>query len=111
MKTITNNLNKNILRKKPSINTSRYYTRSLTEAASNTSTDNFQNKKAWPLNGQCQIGEVVCEGNLLSNQPNYKEKSIFGLRKNLSKGAYTATIYLSKVNFMNTTQRNSGKSR
>ena len=52
MKTIINNHNKNILEKEPSIN---------------TSTCNCRNKEAYPLNGQCQIGEVVFEGTLSSN--------------------------------------------
>ena len=55
MKTIINNHNKNILGKKPSIN---------------TSTCNCQNKEACPLNGQCQTGEAVYEDTLSSNQPN-----------------------------------------
>ena len=40
-------------------------------------TCNCQNaacKKAFPLNGQCQIREVVYEGTLSSNQLNYNEK-------------------------------------
>ena len=99
MKTLITNHNKNILGKKPSINKSHC---------------NCRNKEACPLNGQCQIGEVVYESTLSSNQPNYKEKKYFGLRKNLSKGAYTTTVYLSGMIFIKTTQnflRNSGKSR
>ena len=99
MKTIITNHNKNILGKKPSVNKSNC---------------DCRNKEACPLNGQCQIGEVVYESTLSSNQPNYKEKSILELRKNLSKDAYTTTIYLSGMNFIKTTQnflRNSGKSR
>ena len=92
MKTIITNHNKNILGKKPSINKSHC---------------NCRNKEACPLNGQCQIGEVV------TNQLT-KKKSILELRKNLSKGAYTTTIYLSGMIFIKITQnflRNSGKSR
>ena len=54
---------------------------------------------------------------LYFNQTCYEEKkkkSILELRKNLSKGAYTTTIYLSGMIFIKTTQnflRNSGKSR
>ena len=44
MKTIISNHNKNSLGKKSSIN---------------TSTCNCRNKEACPLNGQCQIGEVI----------------------------------------------------
>ena len=54
MKTIITNHNKNILGKKPSINKSHC---------------NCRNKEACPLNGQCQIGEVVYESTLSSNQP------------------------------------------
>ena len=69
MKTIINNHYKNILGKKPSIN---------------TSTCNCRNKEACSLNGQCQIGEVVYEVTLSNNQPNYKrKKSILELRRNL----------------------------
>ena len=99
METIVNNPDKNILGKKPSIN---------------TSTCNCRNKEACTLNRQCQIVEIVYEGTLSSNQPNCKEIKYFGLRKNLSKDAYTTTIYLSEMNFIKTTPnflRDSGKSR
>ena len=58
--------------------------------------------------------EVVYGGTLSSNQPNYKEKKYFGIVEDLSKDAYTTTIYLSEMNFIKTTHnflRNSGKSR
>ena len=66
MRAIINYHNKNILGKKPSINTSTY---------------SCQNKKACSLNGKCHIGEVVYEVTLSSNQPNYKEKKYFGIVK------------------------------
>ena len=99
MKTIITNHNKNILGKKPPINKSHC---------------NCRNKEAYPLNGKCQIGEVVYECTLSSKQPITKKKSILELRKNLSKDAYTTTIYLSAMKFIKTTQNflwNSGKSR
>ena len=34
----------------------------------------------------CQVGEVVSEGALWSNQPNYKEKMYFGIVKESFKG-------------------------
>ena len=71
MKTIISNLNKNILGKKPSIN---------------TSICNCRNKEACLLNGQCQVGQVVYEGTLSSNQPNYKEKKYFGIMEESFKG-------------------------
>ena len=71
MKTIINNHNKNILRKKSS---------------RNTSTCKCRDKEACPLNGQRQIGEVVYEGTLSSNQPNYKEKKYFGIAEESFKG-------------------------
>ena len=71
IKTIINNHNKNILGKKPSIN---------------TSTCNCRNKEVCPLNGQCQIGELVYEGTLSSNQPDYKEKKYFGIVVEFFKG-------------------------
>ena len=37
--------------------------------------------EACPLNGQCQIGEVVYQGTLSSNQPNYVKKIILELHK------------------------------
>ena len=64
MKTIIANHNKSILGKKPSINKSNC---------------NCRNKEAYPLNRQCQIGEVVYESILSSNQPNYKESKYSGI--------------------------------
>ena len=58
MKTLINNHDKKILGKKPSID---------------TSTRNCRNKVDCPLNGQCQIGEIVYKSTLTSNQPNYKK--------------------------------------
>ena len=71
MKIIINNHNKNILGKKPSID---------------TSTCNCRNKEDYPLNGQCQIGEVVYESTLTSNQQNYKDKNYFGIAEESFKG-------------------------
>ena len=88
MKKIINN-HENILGKEPSIN---------------TSTCKCRNMEACPLNGECQIGEVIFEATLSSNQPNYKGKSILELRRNLSKDAHTTTIYLSEMNFIKTTE-------
>ena len=99
MKTKINDHNTNILGKKPLID---------------ASTCNCRNKEDCPLNGQCQIGEVVYESTVTSNQQSYKDKKYFGLQKNLSKDAYTSTIYLWEMNFIRTKQkflRNSGKSR
>ena len=66
-----NNHNKNILGAKPSIN---------------ISTCNSWDQEACPLSGQCQIGEVVYESTLSSNQPNYKEKKYFGIAEESPKG-------------------------
>ena len=99
MKTLITNHNKNILGKKPSINKSNC---------------NCRNKEACPLNGQCQIGEVVYESALSSNQPNYKEKKYFGIAEESFKGRLYNHVYLSGMIFIKTTQnflRNSGKSR
>ena len=71
MKTIINNCNKNILGKKPSID---------------TSTCNCWNKEDCLLNGQCQIGEVVYESTLTSNQQYYKDKKYFGIVEESFKG-------------------------
>ena len=71
MKTIINNDIENILGKEPSIN---------------TSTCNCRNKEPCPLNGQCQIGEVVFEGTLSSNHPNCKGKKYFGIAEESFKG-------------------------
>ena len=60
MKGVINNRNKNILGTTMSINT--------------CNCQNAACKKAFPLNGQCQIREVVYEGTLSSNQLNYNEK-------------------------------------
>ena len=40
---------------------------------------------------------------LLENNQITKKKSILELQKNLSKDAYTNTIYLSEMNFVKTT--------
>ena len=71
MKTIINNHNKNIIVKKPSIDTSNY---------------NCRNKEDCLLNGQCKIGEVVYESTLTSNQKNYKDKKYFGIAEESFKG-------------------------
>ena len=99
MKTIINNHNKNILEKRPSISTSTF---------------NCRCKEACPLNGQCQIGEVVYKGTISSNQPNCKEKKYFGIVEESFKGRLYNHSYLSEMNFIKMTQnflRNSGKSR
>ena len=82
MKTIINNHNKNILRKKPSID---------------TSTCNCQNKEGCPLNGQCQIGEAVYESTLTSKQQNYKAKKYFGIAEESFKGG----LYNHNLSFRN----------
>ena len=79
MKTITNNHNKNILGKKPSIDTSNC---------------NCRNQKNCPLNDQCQIGEVVYESTLTSNQLNCKDKKYFGIAEKPFKGRlYNHNLY------------------
>ena len=97
MKTIINNHNENILGKEPSIN---------------TSTCNCWNKPVCPLNGQCQIGEVVFEGTFSSNQPNYKGKKYFGIAEKPFKGLLYNHNLSFRNEFYKTTQnflRNSGK--
>ena len=71
MKTIINNHNKKVLGSKPS---------------TNTSTCNCRIKEAGPLNGQCQIGEIVYAGTFSTNLPNYKEKKYFGIVEEFFKG-------------------------
>ena len=83
MKTIINNHNKNILAMKPSIN---------------TSTCNCRNKEGCPLNGQCQIGEVVCEG----NQENCKEKKYSEIAEEPFKGR----LYNQNLSFRNEFYKN-----
>ena len=87
MKTIINNHNKNILRKKPLIDTSAC---------------NCQNKKICLLNGQCQIGEVVYESTLTSNQQNYKDKKYFGIAEESFKGC----LYNYNLSFRNEFYKN-----
>ena len=99
MKTIIINHNKNILGKKPLIN---------------ASTCNCRNKEGCPLNGQYQIGEVVHEGTLSSNQPNYKENNYFGIAEESFKGSLYNHNLSFRNEFYKTTQNfldNSGKSR
>ena len=85
-----NNLNKNILGKRPSIN---------------TWTCNCRNKEACPLNGQCQIGEVVYEGTLSGNQPDYKEKNYFGITEETFKGR----LYNHNLSFRNEFHKNNAE--
>ena len=87
MKTIINNHNKNILGKKPSID---------------TSTCNCRNKEDCPLNGQCQIGEVVYESTLTSNQQNYKDKKYFEIAEESFKGR----LYNHNLSFRNEFYKN-----
>ena len=82
MKTIINKYNKNILGKKPSIRTLTCY---------------CQNKRAYRLNGQCQIGEVVFEATLSFNLPNYKEKSYFEIAEEFFRGR----LYNHNLSFRN----------
>ena len=96
MKTTINNHNKNILGTKPAISTTTFI--------------NCRNKKACPLNRQHQIGEVVYEGTLSSNQPNHKEKK-FELQNNVSDDAFTTATYLSETSFPKTTRNFLWKSR
>ena len=77
MKTIINNHNKNILEKKPSIDTSNW---------------NCQNKEDCPLNGQCQIGEAVYESTFTSNQQNYKDKKYFGIAEESFKRGHNLSF-------------------
>ena len=78
MKTIITNHNTNILGKKPSINKSNC---------------NCRNKKACPLNGQCQIGELVYESTLSSKQPNYKEKEYFGIAEEFETNSIKSLVF------------------
>ena len=87
MKTIINIHNKNILGKKPSVN---------------TSTCNYRNEEACLLNKQCQIGEVVYEGTLSSNQQNCKEKKYFGIAGESFKGR----LYNHNLSFRNEFYKN-----
>ena len=87
MKTMIKNHNENILGKKPSIH---------------TSTCNYRNKKDWPLNGQCQIGEIVYESTLTSNQQNYKDKNYFGIAEESFKGR----LYNHNLSFRNKFYKN-----
>ena len=87
MKTIIKNHNKNILGKKPSMD---------------TSTCNYRNKKDFLLNGQCQIGEIVYESTLTSNQQNYKDKNYFGIEEESFKGR----LYNHNLSFRNKFYKN-----
>ena len=87
MKTAITNHNKNNLGKKPSIKKSNC---------------NFRNKEACPLNGQCQIGEVVYESTLSSKQPNYKGKKYFGIAEESFKGC----LYNRNLSFRNELYKN-----
>ena len=87
MKTITNNHNKNILGKKPSID---------------TSTCNCRKKDDCLLNGQCQIREVVYKSTLTSNQQNYKDKKYFGI----AEESFKRCLYNHNLSFRNEFYKN-----
>ena len=82
MKTIINNHDKNILGEMPS---------------RNMSTCNCRDKKACPVNGQCQKGEAVYESTLSSNQPNCQGKKYFGIAEESFKGR----LYNRNLSFRN----------
>ena len=63
---------------------------------------NCRNKKAYPLNRHCQIGEVFYEGTLSSNQLNYKEKKYFGIAEEAFKGP----LYNHNLSFRNKFYKN-----
>ena len=67
-----------------------------------TSTCNCRNKEDCPLNGQCQIGEVVYESTLTSNQQNYKDKKYFGIAEESFKGH----LYNHNLSFRNEFYKN-----
>ena len=87
MKTIINTHNKNILEKKPSID---------------TSTCNCRNKEYIPLNGQCKIGEVAYESTLTCNQQIYKDKKYFEIAEESFKGR----LYNHNLSFRNEFYKN-----
>ena len=87
MKTIINNHNKNILGKKPSID---------------TSTCNCRNKEDCPLNGQCQIGEVVWESTLTSNKQKDKDIKYFGI----AEESFEGRLHNHNVSFRNEFYKN-----
>ena len=82
MKTIINTHNKDILGKKPSLD---------------TSTCNCRNNEYCSLNGQCQIGEVAYESTLTSNQQIYKDKKYFEIAEESFKGS----LYNHNLSFRN----------
>ena len=82
MKTIINTHNKDILGKKPSLD---------------TSTCNCRNNEYCSLNGQCQIGEVAYESTLTSNQQIYKDKKYFEIVEESFKGS----LYNHNLSFRN----------
>ena len=83
-----NNHNKNILGKKPPINTSNC---------------SFRNKESWPLNGQWQIGEVVYEGTPFQ-VTNQIIKKVLELRKNLSKDNHNHNLSFRNEFYKNDTE-------
>ena len=94
METIVNNPDKNILGKKPSIN---------------TSTCNCRNKEACTLNRQCQIVEIVYEGTLSSNQPNCKEIKYFGItQESLKRRLYNHNLSFRNEFYKNDTELSKG---
>ena len=62
----------------------------------------MENKEDCPLNGQYQIGEVVYESTLTSDQQNYKDKKCFGIAEESFKGR----LYNHNLSFRNEFYKN-----
>ena len=82
MATVISNHKENILEKEPAIN---------------ISTCNCRNKEACPLKWQCQTREVVFEGTLSTNQPNYKGKNYF----RITEESFKRRLYNHNLSFRN----------
>ena len=80
METIIKTHNRNMVGLKPSMN---------------TSTCNCQNKEAYPLNRQCQIGKVIYKGIFSIHRTNYKKKKYFGI----AVESFKARPYNSNLSF------------
>ena len=77
----------------------------------------FSKQGSFPLNGQCQITEVVFEGTLSNNQPNYKGKNwncgIGIAEESFKECLYNHNLSWRNYFFKNSTElsKDSGKSR
>ena len=65
---------------------------------------NCRNRNNCPLDGKCLTPNIICEAQITSNEPNYKQKVDIGTAKQILNTGLTTTQNHSILNTMRTTQ-------